>query len=215
MTSHTGELNSKKYILAWPFRVPAVIRALFTLVFLDAFHLIEYMRRYMTETDGYYLIIHQDILDHLSIDQINTNAQIIRIDVICDNEFEQARAQRCFSSKCNKIQFWMLHNLSELYDQFLDEQELSYSNFMYDQIQAGIRVIVQTWCPLKQLYICSQRSQIAQRLPSTVLHGYSVGNFNEFDSSHICPSCRLIYSSHDQLRCRHNRCRVCIKVQQR
>lgn len=215
MTSRTGELNSKKYLLAWPFPVPIVIQTLFTMVFLNAFHLTEYMHRYLTGTNEYYLIIYQDVLDYLSIDQINANAQIIRIHVICDDGSEKTRAQRYFCSKCNKIQFWMLDNLSELYDQFVNEQELCYSNSMYNQIQVGIYLIVQTWCTSKKQYISSQRSQIAQRLPNTVLHGYSVDNLNQFHPSHICPSCQLIYSSDDQLRCRHGRCRVCIKVQQR
>lgn len=215
MPCHTGELNSKKYLLASPFPVPAVIQTVFTMVFFDAFHLIEYMHRHMTETTGYYLIIHQDVFDYLLIDQINANDKIIRIYVICDDMSEQEGTQRCLSSKCNKIQLWTLDNLPKLFDRFVNEQALCYSDLMYNRIQAGIHVIIQTWCICKQMYISNQRVQIAQRLPSIVVHGYSVDNSDQFDWSDICPSCHLIYNPNDQLRCRHRTCRVCFQVQKR
>jgi hypothetical protein len=206
MNSHTGGLNPNKYILLWPFPIPDVIQILFTTIFIDTNQLIKYICKYLTRTDTLNLIIPLNALGCLFNDQIDKFPQVIRIDV---------RVQSCFHLPYDNITCWTIKDLLKLWDRFVAEERLFYAHSTNEQIKTAINDMIETYIEMERSRIVSPRVQIARQLSNKILHGFSAKNLNEFQLSHLCSCCKLIYRAPYELHCGHRQCAVCANVQKR
>ena len=111
MLTNTGELHPIKYLLVCPLPVPDKIRALFTMVFVDIFGLINYTCQVLTKTDIFHLMIPQDCLEQLLEDPICQFPQVVRITVICYSLNELSRSKPCFVSGFEKIRLCTINDV--------------------------------------------------------------------------------------------------------
>lgn len=212
MSTHNSELNSNKYLLVWSNPIPNKIQALLTMVFVNTFGLIGYIKEHSTITDKIYLIVPLNGLRQLLNDEIHMLNQVIRIDVIYENLNDKIQFQSRFTFNWDKIQCWPIKNLEKLWDKYADEKNLNCTSSSNKEIKDSINAIMKEGLATNESDIRHQRSQIAKQLPTTILHGFSAKNSFRLNSSHVCQCCKLICLTSYQLTCGHRICATCVHI---
>ena len=116
MTTTESEFRVNERLLIWAMPLSSKIRALFTMVFMDVFGLVNYVSKVLTKTDAFHLIIPLDCLQDLRNDPVYEFPQVIRINVLCDSISDLKRAKRRYISGYEKVQFCTINDLLNLLD---------------------------------------------------------------------------------------------------
>jgi len=203
MTTSTGELHLNKYLLVWSrsTSIPDEVRALFTMVFMNIYGLVNYVSKVLTKTDTFHLIIPLNCLGVLLKDPVYQFPQVIRIDVICDSTSDLKRVEPWFAFGFEKIKFCTITDLLTS-----DSIDRNTKNAIISLMESDILA--------KKSDISIRRSQIRKQSASTSLYGFPVKNMVDFTPCFLCRSCELVQQLY-KLECGHQQCKICVNTQKK
>lgn len=204
MISTTGDLHIERRLLVWSMPIRNEVHALFTMIFLDVFQLIDYICKVLTNTDTFHLIVPLNCFENLFKNSAYLFPQVVHIDVICDGISDVRRARHRYSG-CEKVQFHMIYDLLGIFG----EVEL------HESMKDSIISLIEDRIAAKQSDTSIRRSQILTQFACTSLYGFPVKNNLDFAPCFICPCCELVYRQVYQLECKHHHCQVCINIQKK